>query len=112
MEEFVFVEFSSAGLPQKYLLRIPPLPPPWGLSKCSSLNDFLLPRATSPRKKEKKNASVDLVTSRRGDLLMGDLEIMEMFLLEPQEGGGSYTQSPADSHGTMQQPGACWEVGF
>lgn len=40
------------------------------------------------KKKQKRNASVDLVPSRRGDLLMGDLEIMEMFLLEPQECGG------------------------
>lgn len=38
---------------------------------------------------------------------MGDLEIMEMFLLEPRGAGGgerdaSYTESPADLHETMQ----------
>lgn len=84
---FFFGINSSAGSPKRSIYN--ESFPPWGLSKCSSLNDFLLPTAASlSKKKQKRNASVDLVPSRRGDLLMGDLEIMEMFLLEPQECGG------------------------
>lgn len=51
------------------------------------------PPAQGGISEQKKNASVDLVTRRRGDPLMGDLEIMEMFLLEPRgAGGGRGTQ--------------------
>lgn len=46
---------------------------------------------------------------REGETAMRDLEIMEMFLFEPQ--GKCSLHAELLTAGTIQHPGACWEAG-